>query len=112
MNKYNEAIEYLKKFDLDDKLLSCVALGSIGDCYSELNQNDEAVKYYERAADHVKNDFSSPIYLMRAGLLLEETGSYKKALDIYQRIEKEFNKTNEGQQISKYITRVKVKGNF
>jgi len=68
------------------------------------------VKYYERAADHVKNDFTSPIYLMRAGILLEESGAFKQALKMYSRIEKEFNKTLEGQQISKYITRVKAEG--
>ncbi len=112
LGKYNLAIDYLKKFDLDDKLISSVALGSIGDCYSEINQSDEAVKYYERAADHVKNEFTSPIYLMRAGILLEETGAFKKALKIYSRIEKEFNKSQEGQQISKYITRVKVEGHL
>ena len=68
------------------------------------------MKYYERAADHVKNDFTSPIYLMRAGILLEESGAFKQALKMYSRIEKEFNKTLEGQQISKYITRVKAEG--
>lgn len=112
LGKYAEAIDYLKKFDLDDKLLASVALGAIGDCYSEINQNDEAIKYYGRAAEHVKNDFTSPIYLMREGILLEETGAYKKALSIYEQIEKEFNKSSEGQQITKYITRVKVKGNL
>ena len=112
LGKYTEAIEFLKKFNLDDKLLSSVALGSIADCYSELNQNNDAIKYYERAADNVKNDFTSPIYLLRAGILLEQTGNFKKALSMYERIEKEFNKSSEGQQITKYITRVKVKGNL
>ena len=112
LGNYDQAIDFLKKFDLDDKLISSIALGSIGDCYSELNQKDEAVKYYERAADHVKNDFTSPIYLMRAGILLEETGAFKKSLKMFERIEKEYNKTQEGQEISKYITRVKVEGNL
>ena len=112
LGKYTEAIEFLKKFNLEDKLLSSIALGSIGDCYAELKQSDDAVKYYERAADNVKNDFTSPIYLMRAGLLLEEKGSFKKSLELYERIEKEFNKSPEGVQISKYIARVKVKGNL
>ena len=110
--KYTEAIEYLKKFDSKDKMLSNIALGSIGDCYSELSKSDEAVKYYERAADNVKNDFTTPVYLMRAGILLEQKGEFKKALKMYQRIEKEYANTNEGQQIVKFITRVKVKGNI
>lgn len=110
--KFTDAIEYLKKFDSKDKILSNVALGSIGDCYAELGKNEDAIKYYERAADNVKNDFTTPVYLMRAGILLEQTGDYKKALTIYQRIEKEYANSNEGQQIVKFITRAKVKGNI
>ncbi len=112
LGNYSLAIDYLKKFDLDDKLISSIALGSIGDCYSELNQNDDAVRYYERAADHTKNDFTSPIYLLRAGILLEQTGAFKKALNMYQRVEKEYNTSPEGQEISKYISRVKAEGHL
>jgi tetratricopeptide (TPR) repeat protein len=112
MGKYSEAIEYLKKFDSDDQMLSNVALGSIGDCYAELGDLDEAIKYYKRAAKNVKNDFTSPIYLMRAGVLLESKGDYKSALEVFETIQNDFSKTYEGQQIEKYITRVKVKGNL
>jgi len=112
MGKYAEAIDYLKKFDSDDKIVSNIALGSIGDCYSELGDADEAVKYYKRAAENVKNDFTSPVYLMRAGILLEEKGNFDKALKVYETIQKEHAKTYEGQQIEKYIARVKVKGNL
>lgn len=110
--KYTEAIENLKKFSSKDKIISNVALGSMGDCYAELGNTDDAIKYYERAANNVKNDFTSPLYLMRAGILLENKGEFKKALAIYERIEKEYTRTTEGQQIEKYITRVKVKGNL
>jgi tetratricopeptide (TPR) repeat protein len=112
IGKYNEAIEYLKKFDSNDQMLSNVALGSIGDCYAELGDNDEAIKYYKRAAKNVKNDFTSPMYLLRAGVLLEEKGEFKKALEVYESLQQDFSKSFEGQQIEKYITRVKVKGNL
>lgn len=112
LGKNSEAIEYLKKFDSDDQMLSNIALGAIGDCYSELGDSNEAVKYYKRAAKNVKNDFTSPIYLMRAGVLLESKGDYKSALEVYETIQNDFSKTYEGQQIEKYITRVKVKGNL
>jgi tetratricopeptide (TPR) repeat protein len=112
LGKYSEAIEYLKKFDSKDKIISNIALGAIGDSYAELGQTDEAIKYYERAANNIKNDFTSPVYLFRAGILLEAKGEYKKALAIFERIEKEYNQTPEGRQMEKYITRVKEKGNL
>jgi tetratricopeptide (TPR) repeat protein len=110
--KYSEAIDFLKKFDSNDQILSNIALGAIGDCYAELGDADEAVKYYKRAAKNVKNDFTSPIYLMRAGILLEEKGQYEKALEVYQTLQSEYSKTYEGSQVEKYITRVKLKGNL
>jgi tetratricopeptide (TPR) repeat protein len=112
MGKYADAIEHLKKFDANDKILSNVALGSIGDCYAELQEPDKAIKYYKKAAGNVINDFTSPMYLMRAALLLEEKGEYKNALELFEKIEKEFNRTAEGQQAEKYIERVKIKGNL
>ena len=80
MGKYQEAIDYLKKFDSDDKIVANVALGSIADCYAELKDNDKAIKYYQLAAKNVKNEFTSPVYFMRAGLLLEEKGDFKKSV--------------------------------
>ncbi len=112
MGKYADAIEHLKKFDSNDNILSNVALGSIGDCYAELNENDKAIKFYKKAADNVENDFTSPIYLMRAALLLEEKGDFTKAVELFEQIEKEYNRSSEGQQAEKYIERIKIKGNL
>jgi tetratricopeptide (TPR) repeat protein len=110
--KYTEAIEYLKKYSSKAKIIPNIAIGSIGDCYAQLGKFDDAIKYYERAANNDKDDFTTPIYLMRAGVLLENKGEYKKALDSYQRVQQEYYRTQEGQQIEKYITRVKIKGNL
>lgn len=112
LGDFQNAITYLEKFDSDDKLISNIALGGIGDAYAELGKNDDAIKYYLRAADKVKNDLTSPIYLMRAGILMEEKGDFKKAVDVYSRIEKEYSKSAEARQIEKYITRAQVKGNI
>lgn len=112
LGNYKEAIEHLRKFDSNDKIISSEALGAIGDCYADLGENDKAVKYYKKAADNNKNDFTTPLYLMRAGILLEEMSDFKEALKIYKRIEQEYNATKEGREIEKYIARAKVKGNI
>lgn len=112
MGNYKEAIEHLRKFDSNDKIISSEALGATGDCYADLGDNDKAVSYYKKAADNYKNDFTTPLYLMRAGILLEEMNDFKEALKVYSRIEKEYNGTKEGREIEKYIARAKVKGNI
>jgi tetratricopeptide (TPR) repeat protein len=112
MGKYNEAIEYLEKFDGSDRTVANVAIGSIGDCYAELGNTDKAIDYYKKAADNVVNNYTTPIYLLRAGVLLESKNEYKQALELYERIQKDFYRSMEGQQAAKYIARVKTKGNI
>jgi len=49
---------------------------------------------------------------MRAGILLEDKGEFKEALEMYQHVQQDYYRSTEGQQIEKYITRVKIKGNL
>jgi tetratricopeptide (TPR) repeat protein len=53
---YESAIDELKSFSSNDVLISAIALGAIGDSYMELNDIDQAIKYYEKAASHNEND--------------------------------------------------------
>jgi tetratricopeptide (TPR) repeat protein len=109
IGKFNEAIEQLKKFDGDDNIVSSVALGATGDAYIELGKKDEAVKYYLKAAKNNDNDFSSPIYLMKAGNVYQNKGEFKEALEVYNTIKEKYPKSYEGRQIDKYITFVELK---
>ncbi len=110
--KYEEAIEHLSKFSSDDIMLSAVATGAIGDANMELNKTEEAVKYYLKAADDKTNNFSTPIYLKKAAMAYETLSKYTESLKLYERIQQEFPKSNEGREIEKYISRVKSLGNL
>jgi tetratricopeptide (TPR) repeat protein len=110
--KFEEAIEYLDKYDGDDEIVSTIAVGAIGDCNMELNRVDDAVKYYMKAADKSKNSFTTPYFLKKAGFAFEQKGDYRQALDAYERIQKEFPRTTEGQEIKKEIAKVKTLGNL
>ena len=108
LGDYESAIDYLKKFDSDDKMVGPIASGAMGDAYFELGETDEALSYYLKAGS-VDNEFIAPVYLMKAGLILDDIGNYREALDVYERIEKEYPETSEGREIEKYITRVNLK---
>jgi len=111
LGQYEEAIDYLKKFDSDDNMLAPIATGAIGDANMELGNAKTAVSYYEKAANMVENNFTAPIYLMKAGLAYEELGDNKAALEMYKTIKADYAKTTEGRQIEKYIARVEAKMN-
>jgi TolA-binding protein len=109
--QYEDAIEHLEKFDAEDIMVASVALGAIGDCYLELNDKEKAASFYLKAGNRKKNSFTSPLYLKKAGLVFEDLKQYEKALKAYQSIEKNYPDTEEGRQIKKYITAVKIKMN-
>lgn len=111
MGQFDKSIEYLSDYSTDDKMLYPVSQGAMGDANLELGKNEEALSFYKKAADEKPNDFTTPIYLMKAGFVLEKLNRWEEALATYERIEKEYNRTNEGRKIEKYITRVKIKLN-
>lgn len=109
LGKYKEAIDYLEKFKTDDLLLKPVATGAIGDAYAEMGNKDKALSYYADAAGMNANNFTTPIYLLKQGRMLETMGNKEKALAIYQAIKDKYGDSNEGRLADKYIARLTAK---
>jgi tetratricopeptide (TPR) repeat protein len=109
IGQYELAITHLKKFSSSEKMVGAIALGSIGDCYVQLDKLSDAVKYYAKAADLAKNDFATPIYLMKAAMVYEELGKLNDALNAYKQIKDNYPKSTEARDIEKFITRVELK---
>lgn len=110
--KYQDAIDYLEKFDGNDEMLAPVAIGAIGDSYMELNNLDEATKFYLKAAEKSTNSFTTPMYLKKAAFSYEQKANYTDALATYERLKNEYGKSTEARDVDKYIARVKVLGNI
>jgi len=111
LGEYEAAIDYLNDFDTDDLLLVPVAEGAKGDAYQELGESDKALTAYKKAYSSSSNEFTTPIYMMKAANLLESEGKLDEALALYQRIKEEYPATNEGRNVEKYIARVEIKQN-
>lgn len=106
LGKYKEAINFLEDFKTDDLLLKPVATGAIGDAYAELGNKEKALKYYEEAAGLKVNSFTTPIYLLKEGRMLENLGNKEKALAVYKTIKDKYGDSNEGRLVEKYIARL------
>ena len=109
MSEFDSAIEYLKDFSSDDDVLGSMALGAIGDAYMELEEEDEGINYYVKAADNNKNEFSAPLFLFKAGLGMEKNGRLNDAKEMYKRIQNDYPESQEGRDIVRYLTRVEEK---
>ncbi len=107
LGEFDLAIKHLKSFSAKDPMLSAMSNGAIGDAYSELGNNSEALSYYKKAASF-KNDFATPMYLFKAAQLAELNGDHAAALKMYEEIEKDYSNSTEARNIKKYITRAKL----
>ncbi len=104
---YQEAIAHLEGFSTDDVVLGALAKGGIGDAFSQLGQNEDALDFYEKAIAHDANDFTTPKYLYKAGILAMELGYNDKAAKYFERIKTEFSSAKEANDIDTLIGSVK-----
>jgi len=81
LQDFESAIEHLKKFDSEDVMVASVAIGAIGDCYSELGDNEKAITYYLKAGQRRENEFTSPVYLKRPPYFMNLTENSIKHLN-------------------------------
>ncbi|HEC41841.1 MAG TPA: tetratricopeptide repeat protein [Bacteroides sp.] len=106
--QYEDAIDYLKNFKSKDKMVAPIATGAIGDALVELGDLEDGLGYYIKAAGISDNNFTAPMYLMKAGLVYENLGEFEKALDLYEEILENYPDYSRSNNIEKYITRSKL----
>jgi len=107
--EFDQAIEYLSDFESDDFIIGPMAIGAMGDAYLELGEKEKAASHYISAANEVDNDFTSPLFLFKAGQVYEILGDYDAAIDTYTRIKDDYPRSNEGRTIDKNIARAETK---
>lgn len=99
LNDFQNSIEYLKNFNSDDEILKALAVGVIGDSFAELNQLDDALDAYIRAANSSSNKFSTPKFLLKAGNTASLLGKKSEALKYYNRIKNDYPKSSQSNLI-------------
>lgn len=107
MQNYKEAISHLEQFSSGDAILGAFAKGGIGDAFSQLNQPQEALDYYEQAISHNVNDYTTPRFLYKAGVIAMSLNQKEKAVTYFERIKKEFSKSKEANNIEVLIGEAK-----
>ena len=102
-NDYQQAINFLQDFKADDAMVAPLAQGAIGDAFSQLNQTEEAIGYYEKAIRLSTNDYTTPLFLFKAGVAAIELQQYDKAEQFLARIKNEFGDSDYASQADLYL---------
>lgn len=103
LGKYDQALNYLKDFSGNDKVLSQLANGSIGDCLDNTGKSEEAISYYIKAAKGVDNPSQSPILYKKAGLIYRNQGNYDKVIEVFSIIKNQYMNSPLAMEADKYI---------
>lgn len=108
MGQYEDAIKYLGKFSGNDEVVSSMALGATGDAYLELDNPAKALQYYKSAANNSRNDFSTPMYLLKSGILMERQGDKSGAASAYKQIRDQYPDSPQARDADKYLSRAEA----
>jgi len=104
--EYKKATEALGKYTATGSpVADPLALGLLGDAYSELKDYKQAATYYKKAADKASNKFTSPMFLKKLGLVQEQLNDFKSAEETYTKIKNQFPESQEASVIDSYIAR-------
>jgi len=110
LDKWQEAVNYLEKFDQkDDQMISPATLGALGNAYAHVNQLDKAVATLKKAAEKADNNSLSPTFLIQAGEILESQNKKDEALKLYQTVKDKYFNSMQYQNIDAYIERASAK---
>ncbi len=107
MGDFKNAVKYLKDFSTTDKLIGVRAAGLLGDAYSEQGNKNAAVEQYKKAGTLFEADnINSPEYLFRAGLLYQDLGKTKEAIEMFKLVKDKYSASERGAEIDKYLARL------
>ncbi len=108
LGKFDAAVSYLQDFDPAGEVTPIMKYGALGDAFSELEEFDKAIKAYRSAANAADNDFLTPYYLKKLGLLYEKQGNHEEAAEVYKEIKRDYAKSQDGFNIDKFIERAEA----
>jgi len=108
LGQFAKSIKYLKDFDANGaNQIKSRALGMMGDASAELNKNDDALDYYQKAANvNEKDTYTSSEFLFRAALFAQSIGKQKEAIDLFKKIKSEYPLTERAADVDRYLAKL------
>jgi tetratricopeptide (TPR) repeat protein len=108
LGRYDDAITYLEKFKPAGDITPIMKYGTLGDCYSELQNFDKALSMYQKAGTTKENEFLTPYYLKKLALLHDHQGNGAESLKIFKKLKAEYPNSLQASDVDKYIAKFEV----
>jgi len=107
--QFQEAINALENYSATGSpVLHPLITGLLGDAYSELKDYKQAATHYKKAANLKANDFTSPLFLKKLGLVCETQKDFKGAVEAYKKIKSDYPTSYEASMVDGLIARAEA----
>lgn len=103
LGKFEASAAYLEDFKPKGAITPILKNGALGDAYSEMENMDKAKSAYEKAVAAEDNDFLTPYYLKKLGLLYRATNEQEKAVKVFQRMVDDYPNSTFAGEVEKYL---------
>lgn len=107
---FDLALDHFMACDFNDNAVGIIAMGNVGDMHVELDNLEEASKWFEKTAKRADKStsrtFSAPIYYKKAGLVYMKLGDNAKAREMFKVITDEFEGSSEHDLALKMVGRL------
>jgi predicted negative regulator of RcsB-dependent stress response len=106
----NKAVQHLKDFSTSAKQIQARAYKLLGDAYSNLGKNSDALSNYKKAAHEFEADRDgSAEYLFVAAFFADRVVNDKKeAIDLYKELQRKYPHSQYGLEADKYLAQAGV----
>jgi tetratricopeptide (TPR) repeat protein len=111
LKDYKNAITHLDKFESEDQAAGPMAKGSIGDAFMQLEQPEQALKYYLQAAKMRNNELTAPTYFYKAGITALNLGKASEALGYFNTIKDVYPAAPEASSVDVFIGKAQAMSN-
>ncbi|WP_055448299.1 tetratricopeptide repeat protein [Lacinutrix mariniflava] len=111
LKDYKNAITHLDNFESEDQAAGPMAKGSIGDAFMQLEQPEQALKYYLQAAKMRTNELTAPTYYYKAGITALNLGKASEALGYFNTIKDMYPSSPEASSVEVFIGKAKAMSN-
>jgi tetratricopeptide (TPR) repeat protein len=99
LGEYDIAIDYLEDFSANDPVLGALALGGIADAFTELNQLEDALGYYQKAANYSDNDMTTPRFLLKGAQVALSLGAESDATSMLEALAADYAETPQATHV-------------
>ncbi len=103
LGHYKESIKMMKDFSAKDEILYAIKYGIIGDAFSQIRNQNEALKNYVQAAKTRENEITTPLYYYKAALIAFSMKRYKYSKYFLKKIEKKYPFFLYKENVTKYL---------